>query len=155
MSEYLTAMKQITDNLALAKQPIYDSYLISSVVLGLVAEYLHVTCQINARGVISWQEAHATLMTFENALTQLNLISNGGTDLGNAMANFARHKQNNNNNNSSFNNKNQNSKQFKGQGRGYGNEAMRSAGRRSLLTYSTERGALTADINTIAITEII
>ena len=92
MNEYLASMKQIADNLALAGEPISDGYLISRVIAELDAEYLPMTCQINASGNMSWQEAHATLMTFEHTLIQLNLINNGSSEIGNVTTNLATHK---------------------------------------------------------------
>ncbi|KAK2652098.1 hypothetical protein Ddye_011954 [Dipteronia dyeriana] len=71
-----------------------------------------VTYQISARATMSWQEGHATLMTFKNILSQLNLIYNGGIDLTNATTNFASHKTSNNNN-TNTSNKTQNLNQFK------------------------------------------
>ena len=92
MIEYLASIKQIADSLALAGEPISDSYLISSVIARLDDEYLPVTCQINASGNMYWQEAHATLMTVEHTLIQLNLINSGSSELGSVTANLLSHK---------------------------------------------------------------
>lgn len=68
MFEYLSTMKQIGENLSLAREAISVSSLISSVLTGLDSEYLPIICQINGQGYISWHELHATLITFGSEL---------------------------------------------------------------------------------------
>lgn len=92
--------------------------LTSYIVSGLDAEYLPITCQINEKVGITWQELYATLITFENTLINLNVV-NQPTETGNMTANIAYNRQNTL---SQGNNKNQFNK---GQGRGYINKNLR------------------------------
>ncbi|XP_022142770.1 uncharacterized protein LOC111012809 [Momordica charantia] len=90
MSDYLSTMKQLADCLTLAGEPISTSSLLSSVLTGLNAEYLQIICQINAKENISWQEVHATLITFENILIHLNNVSIA--DVSGPSANYTYNK---------------------------------------------------------------
>lgn len=74
MGEYLRHMKQIAANMNIAGEPVSTKSLISNIVAGLEAEYLPITCQINARNNWTWQEFHATMLAFESQLEHLNII---------------------------------------------------------------------------------
>lgn len=100
MTEYLTVMKQAADNLALAGAPVDIDDLTSSIVLGLSADYLPITCQIN-KDNLSWQELSSTLNTFENTLINLNVI-NYSTETSSFTANVAYSRPNMVSNNSSY-----------------------------------------------------
>lgn len=92
MGEYLAQMKEFSENLALASEPISNDYLISSVLAGLDSEFLPIMCQINSQGPMSWQEFHSNLVTFENTLLRLKVISLDGD----TSVNFAATNHHNN-----------------------------------------------------------
>lgn len=73
MSEYLTLMKQASNNLALARALVEREDLKSFVVSGLDVDYLPITCQIY-KNDLTWQELSSTLNTFEDTLVSLNVI---------------------------------------------------------------------------------
>lgn len=105
MSDYLSLLKQVAHNLALARTPVGTDDLTSYVVSGLGAKYLPITYQIN-KDKLTWQEWSSTLITFENTLISLNVINNN-TEVGNITANVAYNRQNANSNQSNFKSTNQ------------------------------------------------
>lgn len=116
MSEYLTIMKQTADNLALAGASVDIGDLTSYVILELDAEYFPITFLFNEKKEMTWQGLHSTLVTFENALINNNVV-NSNTEAANMTANLVFNRQN------SFNQDNHQNQyrgqtQYRGQGRG-------------------------------------
>ncbi|KAK9083923.1 hypothetical protein Scep_030394 [Stephania cephalantha] len=72
MKEYLSKMKCISDNLAIAGSGVNTDDLISSVLIGLDREYLPITTFLQGRCDLQWQELHSTLIGFEETLDQYN-----------------------------------------------------------------------------------
>ncbi|KAK9141071.1 hypothetical protein Scep_010752 [Stephania cephalantha] len=77
MREYLSKMKCISDNLAIAGSVVSTDDLISSVLIGLDREYLPITTFLQGRCDLQWQELHSTLIGFEETLDQYNVIQDG------------------------------------------------------------------------------
>ncbi|KAK9132427.1 hypothetical protein Scep_011955 [Stephania cephalantha] len=74
MREYLSKMKCISDNLAIAGSVVSTDDLISSVLIGLDREYLPITTFLQGRCDVQWQELYSTLIGFEETLDQYNVI---------------------------------------------------------------------------------
>ena len=102
MEEYLTTMKAIADNLALAGNPIPLSELIVQILSGLDTEYTPIVTLLTDKVSVSWIELQTTLLTYESRLEQLNTYQTEGINLNHATAHFAM----NNTSNMPFNSNN-------------------------------------------------
>jgi hypothetical protein len=84
ISEYITKMKSLTDEMASAKKKVDDEELVSYILAGLDEEYNSVVSALLARvEPVSVAEAHSQLLSFEN---RINLMHGGHQ----ASANAAR-----------------------------------------------------------------
>jgi hypothetical protein len=84
ISEYITKMKSLTDEMASAKKKVDDEELVSYILAGLDEEYNPVVSALLARvEPVSVAEAHSQLLSFEN---RINLMHGGHQ----ASANAAR-----------------------------------------------------------------
>jgi hypothetical protein len=84
ISEYITKMKSLTDEMASAKKKVDDEELVSYILAGLDEEYNPVVSALLARvEPVSVAEAHSQLLSFKN---RINLMHGGHQ----ASANVAR-----------------------------------------------------------------
>jgi len=75
ISEYITKMKSLADEMASAKKKVDDEELVSYILAGLDEEYNSVVSALLARvEPVSVAEAHSQLLTFEN---RMNLMHGG------------------------------------------------------------------------------
>lgn len=76
MSEYLSKMKTISDNLLLVGCPIPTSDLIIQTLTGLDIEYNPIVVQLSDKTDLTWVDLQATLLTFESRMEQLSSLTN-------------------------------------------------------------------------------
>lgn len=74
MVEYLVVMKQASENLQLAGNPISLGDLISYVIAGLDSEYIPILCSIDDKDIKTWQELCSILIIFEGTLARYSTI---------------------------------------------------------------------------------
>ncbi|KAK4253452.1 hypothetical protein QN277_010122 [Acacia crassicarpa] len=75
VEEYLTKMKNLADNLAMAGSPISEADLVTQTLAGLDAEYTPVVLYLFDKESITWIEAHSRLLSFERHLEHLNNVN--------------------------------------------------------------------------------
>nr|KYP50444.1 Retrovirus-related Pol polyprotein from transposon TNT 1-94 [Cajanus cajan] len=76
MEEYLTKMKEIADDLALAGSSVSTMDLVTQTLAGLDNEYNPIVVQLSDKEHLTWVEMQAQLLTYENRLEQINNQSN-------------------------------------------------------------------------------
>ncbi|KZV34405.1 hypothetical protein F511_34028, partial [Dorcoceras hygrometricum] len=89
MEEYLTTMKAIADNLAMAGNPIPLPDLIVQILSGLDAEYTPIVTLLTDKISVSWIELQTNLLTYESRLEQLHTYQTDGIQANHASAHFA------------------------------------------------------------------
>lgn len=76
MVEFLATMKQASENLKLAGNPISLSDLTSYVLAGLDSDYVPIVCTIEDKDISTWQELSSILITFEGTLARYTVPTN-------------------------------------------------------------------------------
>ncbi|KZV34406.1 hypothetical protein F511_34029, partial [Dorcoceras hygrometricum] len=89
MEEYLTTMKAIADNLAMADNPIPLPDLIVQILSGLDAEYTPIVTLLTDKTSVPWIELQTNLLTYESRLEQLYTYQTEGIQVNHAIAHFA------------------------------------------------------------------
>lgn len=83
ITEYLSKMKLIADNLAMAGSPIPDSDLITQTLAGLDAEYTPLVVCLSEKENLTWIDMHSRLLTFEKHLEHLNSVNSVSASFAN------------------------------------------------------------------------
>ncbi|MDV3143314.1 MAG: GAG-pre-integrase domain-containing protein, partial [Sweet potato little leaf phytoplasma] len=93
MIEYLAVMKQASENLQLAGNPISLGDLISYALAGLDSDYIPIVCTINDKDIKTWQELSSILVTFEGTLARYSTVPAMNNELPDLAAHLALNRQ--------------------------------------------------------------
>ena len=75
ITEYLSKMKTLCDNLSMAGSPIPESDLITQTLAGLDSEFTPIVVYLSDKDNLSWFDMHTRLLTFEKHLEHLNSVN--------------------------------------------------------------------------------